>query len=138
MLSGFDIIKKKRNKIPGVFQGTQMEISEPRTQKYLQLKKKTILVHNLLFPNKNFSAASILLKSIFKRLFRVVSKTKRSKTRHPKLENEDPKSRKRSTLDRKRSTQKLETGLSFINTRPMLIQQESSTITNSPVPLHRA
>ena len=39
MLSGFDIIKKKRNKIPGVFQGTQMEISEPRTQKYLQLKK---------------------------------------------------------------------------------------------------
>ena len=72
----------------------------------------------------------------------VVSKTKHSKTkteaqstqisktRHPKLENEDPKSRKRSTLDRKRSTQKLETGLSFINTRPMLIQQESSTITN--------
>ena len=40
MLSGFDIIKKERNKIPGVFQGTQMEISEPRTQKYLQLKKQ--------------------------------------------------------------------------------------------------
>ena len=39
MLSGFDIIKKKINKIPEVFQGTQMEISEPRTQKYLQLKK---------------------------------------------------------------------------------------------------
>ena len=35
------------------------------------------------------------------------------------------KTRKRSTLDRKRSTQKLDTGLSFINTRPMLIQQES-------------
>ena len=44
-----------------------------------------------------------------------------------------PKSRKRSTLDRKRSIQKLETGLPFINTRPMLIQQESSTITNRTV-----
>ena len=59
-------------------------------------------------------------------------------TKHPNLENEAPKTRKRSTLDRKRSTQKLDTGLSFINTRPMLIQQESSTITNSPVPHHRA
>ena len=39
MLSGFDIIKKKINKIPGVFQETQMEISEPSTQKYLHLKK---------------------------------------------------------------------------------------------------
>ena len=78
--------------------------------------------------------------------------TQISKTKHPKLENEAPKTgkrstldrkrrplnleneapktRKRSTLDRKRSTQKLDTGLSFINTRPMLIQQESSTITN--------
>ena len=86
--------------------------------------------------------------------------TQNSKTKHPNLENEapyleneapktrkrstqnsktkTPKSRKRSTLDRKRSTQKLETGLSFINTSPMLIQQESSTITNSPVPHHRA
>ena len=36
MLSGFDIIKKKRNKIPGVFQGKQMEISEPRTKKYFE------------------------------------------------------------------------------------------------------
>ena len=48
----------------------------------------------------------------------VVSKTKHSKTKtearstqisktkHPKLENEAPKSRKRSTLSRKRSTQK--------------------------------
>ena len=44
-------------------------------------------------------------------------------TKHPNLENEAPKTRKRST-------QKLDTGLSFINTRPMLIQQESSTITN--------
>ena len=43
--------------------------------------------------------------------------------KHPNLENEAPKTRKRST-------QKLDTGLSFINTRPMLIQQESSTITN--------
>ena len=55
-------------------------------------------------------------------------------TKHPKLENEAPKTRKRSTQDRKRSTQnsktkhpkleneapkKLDTGLSFINTRPM-------------------
>ena len=31
--------------------------------------------------------------------------TQISKTKHPKLENEAPKSRKRSTLDRKRSTQ---------------------------------
>ena len=59
----------------------------------------------------------------------------------PKIENEAPKTRKRSTQDRKRSTQdrkrstqnsktkhpkleneapkKLDTGLSFINTRPM-------------------
>jgi len=72
-------------------------------------------------------------------------------TKHPNLENETFKTRKRSTLDQKRSTQnsktktptrkrstldwkrstqKVETGLSFINTRPMLIQQESSTITN--------
>lgn len=71
MLSGFDIIKKKRKKIPGVYQGTQMELSEPRTQKYLQLKK-TVLVYNLLFPEENFSAASILLKRIFKGLFRAI------------------------------------------------------------------
>lgn len=51
MLSVFDIIKKKINKIPEVFQDTQMEISGPRTQKYLQLKK-TILVYNLLFPEE--------------------------------------------------------------------------------------
>ena len=55
---------------------------------------------------------------------------KTRKRRPLNLENEAPKTRKRSTLDRKRSTQKLDTGLSFINTRPMLIQQESSTITN--------
>lgn len=58
MLSRFDIIKKKRNKIPGVYQGTQMELSEPRTQKYLQLKK-TVLVYNLLFPEEK------LLRSIY-------------------------------------------------------------------------
>ena len=59
-------------------------------------------------------------------------------TKHPNLENEALKTRKRRPLNleneapktRKRSTQKLDTGLSFINTRPMLIQQESSTITN--------
>ena len=65
-------------------------------------------------------------------------------TKHPNLENDAPKTRKRSTLGqkrrplnlenkapkiRKRSIQKLNTGLSFINTRPMLIQQESSMIT---------
>ena len=56
--------------------------------------------------------------------------TQTRKRRPLNLENEAPKTRKRSTLDRKRSTQKFDTGLSFINTRPMLIQQESSTITN--------
>ena len=55
---------------------------------------------------------------------------KTRKRRPLNIENEAPKTRKRSTLDRKRSTQKLDTGLSFISTRPMLIQQESSTITN--------
>ena len=45
-------------------------------------------------------------------------------TKHPNLENEAPKTRKRSTLDRKRSTQKFDTGLSFIDTR---IQQECSS-----------
>ena len=50
--------------------------------------------------------------------------TQNSKTKHPNLENEAPKTRKRSTLDRKRSTQKFDTGLSFINTR---IQQECSS-----------
>ena len=56
--------------------------------------------------------------------------TQNSKTKHPNLENKAPKTRKRSTLDRKRSTQKLDTSLSFISTRPMLIQQESRMITN--------
>ena len=55
---------------------------------------------------------------------------KTRKRRPLNIENEALKTRKRSTLDRKRSTQKLDTGLSFISTRPMLIQQESSTITN--------
>ena len=69
------------------------------------------------------------------------SKTKypRSKTKTPKYrkrgtqisKTKTPKSRKRNTLDRKRSTQKLDTGLSFISARPMLIQHESSTITNA-------
>ena len=70
----------------------------------------------------------------------VVSKTKHSKTKtearstqisktkHPELENEAPKSRKRSTQklenedpkNSKTKTPKLETGLSFINTRQSL------------------
>ena len=73
---------------------------------------------------------------VYRGTFRpVVSKTKHEAPKYRKrrplnFENEAPKTRKRSNLDRKRSTQKLDTGLSFINTRPMLIQQESSTITN--------
>ena len=38
-------------------------------------------------------------------------------TKHPKLKNKAPKTRKQRPIDRKRSTQKLGTGLSFINTR---------------------
>ena len=80
------------------------------------------------------------------RLSTVVSKTKHSKTKtearstqisktkHPKLENEAPRSRKRSTQNSKtkhpkleneapylenEAPKKLDTGLSFINTRPM-------------------
>ena len=52
---------------------------------------------------------------------------KNSKTKHPNLENEAPKSRKRSTQNSKtkhpklenEAPKKLDTGLSFINTRPM-------------------
>ena len=54
--------------------------------------------------------------------------TQISKTKHPKLENEAPKSRKRSTQklenedpkNSKTKTPKLKTGLSFINTRQSL------------------
>ena len=53
----------------------------------------------------------------------VVSKTNTEARSTQNSKTKTPKSRKRST-------QKLDTGLSFINTRPMLIQQESSTITN--------
>ena len=78
---------------------------------------------------------------------RVVSKTKHSKTmtgarstqisytKHPNLVNKAPKSRKRSTQISKTKYPTLETCLPFKNTRqslvksPMLIQQESSTIT---------
>ena len=78
----------------------------------------------------------------------VVSKTRHSemktearstqnwKTKHPRLENEAPKSRKRNTKNWKTKHPSLETCLSFKNTRqflvksPVLIQQESSTITN--------
>ena len=64
--------------------------------------------------------------------------TQNSKTKHPISKTKTPKSRIQSIQNsktktpksQKRSTQKLETGLFFINTRPMLIQQESSTITN--------
>ena len=64
--------------------------------------------------------------------------TQNSKTKYPRSKTKTPKYRKRSTQisktktpkSRKRSTHKLDTGLSFTNTRPMLIQQESSTITN--------
>ena len=60
--------------------------------------------------------------------------TLNSKTKHPKLENEAPRSRKRSTQNSKtkhpkleneapylenEAPKKLDTGLSFINTRPM-------------------
>ena len=66
----------------------------------------------------------------------VVSKTKHSKTKtearitqisktkHPKLENEAPKLENEAPKTRKRSTQKFDTGLSFIDTR---IQQECSS-----------
>ena len=66
----------------------------------------------------------------------VVSKTKHSKTKHPRLKNEASKTRKRSTQDSKTKHPKLETCLSFKNTRqslvksPMLTQQKSSPITN--------
>ena len=62
--------------------------------------------------------------------------TQNWKTKHPRLENEAPKSRKRNTKNWKTKHPSLETCLSFKNTRqflvksPMLIQQESSTITN--------
>ena len=56
--------------------------------------------------------------------------------KHSKLENEAPKTRKRSTQESKTKHPKLETCLSFKNTRqslvksPMLTQQKSSTVTN--------
>ena len=57
-------------------------------------------------------------------------------TKHPNLENEAPKTRKRSTQISKTKHPNLETCLSFKNTRqslvksPMLTPQKSSTITN--------
>ena len=62
--------------------------------------------------------------------------TQDSKTKHPKLENQAPKTRKRSTQKSKTKHPKLETFLSFKNTRQslvksrMLTQQKSSTMTN--------
>ena len=58
----------------------------------------------------------------------VVSKTKHSKTKHPKLENEAHKNSKtkhpnlenEAPKNSKTKTPKLETGLSFINTRQSL------------------
>ena len=56
--------------------------------------------------------------------------------KHSKLENEAPKTRKRSTQESKTKHPKLETCLSFKNTRqslvksPMLTQQKSSTVMN--------
>ena len=106
-------------------------------------------------PSEIFKATETYGVHCYSKHFEVVSKTKHSK-RRPK--HEAPKSRKRSTY-RKRSTRKrstliwktkhpktrkrrpqklenedpkLETGLSFINWLEslLLIQQESSTITN--------
>ena len=62
--------------------------------------------------------------------------TQNSKPKQAKIENEAPKTRKRSTQKSKTKHPKLETCLSFKNTRqslvksPMLTQQKSSTITN--------
>ena len=95
-------------------------------------------------PSEIFKATETYGVHCYSKHFEVVSKTKHSK-RRPK--HEAPKSRKRSTLisktkhpkTRKRRPQKLEnedpkleTGLSFINWLEslLLIQQESSTITN--------
>ena len=70
----------------------------------------------------------------------VVSKTKHSKTKtearstqisktkHPKLENEAPKSRKRSTQNSKGKHPKLETCLSFKNTRQSLVKSPAAGI----------
>ena len=71
-------------------------------------------------------------------IYAVVSKTKHSKTKTEKRSTQHPapKSRKRSTQNSKTKHPKLETCLSFKNTRqsllksPMLTQQKSSTITN--------
>ena len=71
---------------------------------------------------------------------RVVSKTKHSKTntearstqisktKHPKLENGAPKSRKRSTQNSKGKHPKLETCLSFKNTRQSLVKSPAAGI----------
>ena len=85
----------------------------------------------------------LLFGEYLRRWTKAVSKTKTqarstqiSKMKHQNLENEAPKSGKRSTQNSKTKHPKLETCLPFKNTRqslvksPMLIQQESSTITN--------
>ena len=49
-------------------------------------------------------------------------------TKHPKLENEAPKSRKRSTQISKTKHPKLETCLSFKNTRQSLVKSPAAGI----------
>ena len=71
-------------------------------------------------PSEIFKATETYGVHCYSKHFEVVSKTK-----HSNLENEAPK-------NSKTKTPKLETGLSFINWLEslLLIQQESSTITN--------
>ena len=54
--------------------------------------------------------------------------TQISKTKHPKLENGVPKSRKRSTQNSKAKHPKLETCLSFKNTRQSLVKSPAAGI----------
>ena len=53
--------------------------------------------------------------------------TQNSKTKHPKLENEAPKTRKRSTQKSKTKHPKLETFLSLKNTRQSLVKSPMLT-----------
>ena len=121
----------------GEFRGNKQIISAKQNQNIKEALTEASSILNIWRENR-----AIVLKpkeemAIYKGSFENEGlKNEDRSTKHPNLENEAPKTRKRSTQNSKTKHPKLETCLSFKNTwqslvkSPMPTQQKSNTITN--------